>query len=101
MKNSFYVVNVYLFFGVSSKFQPSKQITVNNKLSRKPSNELETSYCIDGHDTNDELQVATGFKQYSANVGKNFASVFQETSQANYFLDYLGSRPILSLTLNL
>ena len=67
--------------------------TVKNILSRKPSNEFEASYCIDGHKTNDELEIATGFNQYFANVGKNFASAFPETSQANSFLDYLGSRP--------
>ena len=66
--------------------------TVNDMLSRKPSNELETSYCIDGHETNDELEIATGFNQYFANARKKFASAFQKTSLANCFLDYLGSR---------
>ena len=35
--------------------------TMNNIMSRNPSNELETSFCIDGHETNDELQTAKGF----------------------------------------
>ena len=59
--------------------------TVNNILSRKPSNELEISFCIDCYETNDELEMATGFNQYFANVCENFASSFQETTQTNCF----------------
>ena len=33
--------------------------TVSKLLSRKPPNEQETSYCIGGHETNDEFQIAT------------------------------------------
>ena len=52
--------------------------TVNDTLSCKPYNELETSYYIDGQTTNDEFQIATGFKQY-------FATAMQESSQVNCF----------------
>ena len=61
--------------------------TVNNIPSRKPSNELETSYCIDGHETNDELEIETSFNRKFVKMGENFASAFQETSQANCFWD--------------
>ena len=53
---------------------PSMWSIVNDILSRKPLNELKPSYCIDDHETTDKFQIATGFYQYFANVGKNFAS---------------------------
>ena len=66
--------------------------TVNSILSRDRVVEQGTSFLIDEQETNDELQIASGFNQYFANVGKNFATAFSEAPQGNNFLHYLGAR---------